>query len=91
MTNKQVNDFLNGDVPGTARHTLREQREQLAAQSATIEQLRAQVEKVINDFESAAHSGNDLCEFCGADCVDAGAECADTFQCGMFKYKPLKP
>ncbi len=59
----------------------------IAADQSTITQLQAQVESVADDFESAAHSANNLCEFCGADCVDAGTEIADTFQCGMFKWR----
>jgi hypothetical protein len=31
MTNKQVNDCLNGDVPGTARHTVKQQQIRIKA------------------------------------------------------------
>ena len=57
----------------------------LERQLAAAEKER---DAVIEDFESAAHTGNDFCEFCGADCVDAGNDyIKDTCQCGMFVYR----
>lgn len=42
----------------------------------------------VEDFTSAAHNGNILCEFCGADCIDAGNDTGgDTCQCGGFEWR----
>jgi hypothetical protein len=60
-----------------------------------IESLQAQIaetqrraDAAVEDFTSAAHNGNILCEFCGADCIDAGNDTGgDTFQCGCFEWR----
>lgn len=60
---------------------------------AVNDTLEADLAAAVEDFTSAAHNGNILCEFCGADCIDAGNDTGgDTFQCGCFKWRgrPLK-
>lgn len=75
---------------GEAMALIRKQDETITAKDAQIKLLESRLEAVKRDFESAAHNPSNLCEFCSADCVDAGTEVADTFQCGMFKYKVLE-
>lgn len=49
---------------------------------------QARERAAVEDFKSAAHNGNILCEFCGADCIDAGNDTGgDTDQCGCFVYR----
>lgn len=58
---------------------------------ADRDRLQAELDAAIEDFESAAHNGNILCEFCGADCIDAGNDTVrDTDQCGCFVYRGRK-
>ena len=57
----------------------------LEAQLAASQQ---ETRAAVDDFTSAAHNGNILCEFCGADCIDAGCDTGgDTDQCGMFVWR----
>lgn len=59
--------------------------------NAEIKQLKAERDAAVQDFTSAAHNGNILCEFCGADCIDAGNDTGgDTCQCGCFEWRGVK-
>ena len=48
----------------------------------------AERDALIKALESICQNGGTgMCEFCGADCIDAGTDVDDTFQCGCFKWR----
>lgn len=56
--------------------------------SAQLAESQRRERAAVKDFTSAAHSGNILCEFCGAECIDAGCDTGgDTYQCGTFTWR----
>ncbi|WP_312942876.1 hypothetical protein [Oscillibacter sp.] len=61
---------------------------ELAEVKSQLAESQRRERAAVEDFESAAHNGNILCEFCGADCIDAGNDTGgDTDQCGCFVYR----
>jgi hypothetical protein len=50
MTNKQVSDLLSGDIPGTARHTIKQQQEEIKQLKAKLELCREAIEKATDDL-----------------------------------------
>ena len=52
--------------------------------------LKAERDKAVEDMKSICHTGSGMCEFCKSDCIDAGSDCDDTFQCGCFEWRGLE-
>lgn len=65
--NKVIRDFINSGIDH-----IKTQSKETAALREKLAAAEKERDAVIEDFESAAHTGDDFCEFCGADCVDAG-------------------
>ena len=49
MTNKQVSDLLSGDIPGTARHTIKQQQEEIKQLKAKLELCREALQSLVDE------------------------------------------